>query len=42
MLAEVTYPNKTDDGRLRHARFKGFRDDLLPKAGPRSRRKRTP
>jgi bifunctional non-homologous end joining protein LigD len=29
VLVEVTYPNKTGNGRLRHSRFKGFRDDLL-------------
>lgn len=30
VLVEVTYPNKAADGRLRHSRFKGFRDDLKP------------
>jgi len=28
VLVEVSYPNKAEDGRLRHPRFKGFRDDL--------------
>ena len=28
VLVEVAYPNKSSDGRLRHPRFKGFRDDL--------------
>jgi bifunctional non-homologous end joining protein LigD len=30
VLVEVTYPNKTATGRIRHPSFKGFRDDLLP------------
>ena len=28
VLVEVSYPNKSGDGRLRHPRFTGFRDDL--------------
>lgn len=28
VLVEVSYPNKGEDGRLRHPRFKGFRDDI--------------
>ena len=28
VLVEVSYPNKSGDGRLRHPSFKGFRDDL--------------
>ena len=28
VLVEVAYPNKSGDGRLRHPRFKGIRDDL--------------
>ena len=28
VLVEVSYPNKSDDGRLCHPSFKGFRDDL--------------
>lgn len=28
VMVEVTYPNKGADGRLRHPRFKGIRDDL--------------
>jgi len=28
VLVEVSYPNKSDDGRLRHPSFKGFRDDF--------------
>ena len=27
-LVEVSYPNKSADGRLRHPAFKGLRDDL--------------
>ena len=29
VMVEVTYPNKGADGRLRHPRFKGLRDDLV-------------
>ena len=29
VLVEVSYPNKSGDGRLRHPSFKGFRDDLI-------------
>lgn len=32
VLVEVSYLNKAEDGRLRHPRFKGLRDDLV-KAG---------
>jgi bifunctional non-homologous end joining protein LigD len=39
LLVEVSYPNKTEDGRLRHPSFKGFRDDLLPKASGRRRKR---
>ena len=39
VLVEVSYPNKTEDGRLRHPSFKGFRDDLLPKASGRRRKR---
>jgi hypothetical protein len=28
VLVDVTYPNKSGDGRLRHPSFKGFRNDL--------------
>lgn len=28
VLVEVTYPNKSADGRLRHPSFKGLRDDI--------------
>ena len=31
--------NKTEDGRLRHPSFKGFRDDLLPQASGRRRKR---
>lgn len=31
VLVEIEYPNKAGDGRIRHPRFKGFRDDLLPR-----------
>jgi bifunctional non-homologous end joining protein LigD len=41
VLVEVEYPNKASDGRLRHPRFKGFRDDLAAKATqPRRSRRR--
>ena len=29
IFVEVVYPNRTDDGRLRHPRFKGIRDDMV-------------
>lgn len=32
-------PNKTEDGRLRHPSFEGFRDDLLRNAGGRRRKR---
>lgn len=38
VLVEVAYPNKAADGRLRHPRFKGFRDDLEPKRPQRRKR----
>jgi bifunctional non-homologous end joining protein LigD len=42
LLVEVAYPNKTDDGRLRHPTFKGFRDDLLTKPTPRRKSRTKP
>jgi ATP-dependent DNA ligase len=38
VLVEVEYPNKADDGRIRHPRFKGLRDDLVVKTVPQRKR----